>query len=460
MSSDQQRKEFQSLPGVKTRTLRKDWRHLEPPNRGPGTGGGLPDIRVSDWGQGADFLTSGPWRDWGTGIKGGASVGSRREFRVLPGDKARGPPSVTSAHTPVCCRKPVIMSHAPKRRCCVLEEGSETQSVIAVVEEDTSSSSTCSSSFPSSSSSSSSYPLILSSPEEELNDPSQGPSQNPPSSLLSPTAVASPMSQSEDGSSSQKEESPSTSQALPDAESLPRNVIDDKVADLVEFLLLKYRTKELTTKAEMLNVVIKDYQDHFPEIFKEASECVQLAFGVDVKEVDPSNDSYALVTTLGLTCDGMMSDGETMPKNGILIVILSMIFMEGDCVSEEKVWEVLNVMGVYDGTDHFIYGEPRELITRVLVQEQYFEYRQVPNSDPPRYEFLWGPRAHAEICKMSLLEFLAKISGSDPRAFPLWYEEALRQQEERAQSGITTTDDTSAIASESSSAPSSSFCPE
>lgn len=265
------------------------------------------------------------------------------------------------------------------------------------------------------------------------------------------------MSQSEDGLSSQKEESPSTSQALPNAESLPRNVIDDRVADLVEFLLLKYRTKELTTKAEMLSVVIKDYQDHFPEIFREASECLQLAFGVDVKEVDPSNDSYAVVTTLGLTCDGMMSDGQTMPKNGILIVILSMIFMEGDRVSEEKVWEVLNVMGVYDGTDHFIYGEPRELITRVLVQEQYFEYRQVPNSDPAHYEFLWGPRAHAEICKMTLLEFLAKISGNDPRAFPLWYEEALRQQTERAQSGIATTDDTSAVASESSSAPS---CPE
>ena len=400
---------------------------------------------------------------------------------ILSLSQARCPPSVTSAHTPVCCRKPVIMSHAPKRRRCMPEEGSEVQSVLAVVEEDTSSSSTCSSSFPSSSSSSS-YPLISSSPEEELNvipgppgpsqgpsqdpsqgpsqDPSQGPSQSPPSSSLSPTAVASPMSESGDGPSSQNEESPSTSQALPNAESLPRNVIDERVADMVEFLLLKYRTKELTTKAEMLNVVIKDYQDYFPEIFREASECLQLAFGVDVKEVDPSDDSYALVTTLGLTCDGLMSDGETMPKNGILIVILSMIFMEGGCVSEEKVWEVLNVMGVYDGTEHFIYGEPRELITRVLVQEQYFEYRQVPNSDPARYEFLWGPRAHTEICKMTLLEFLAHISGSDPRAFPLWYEEALRQQEERAQSGIATTDDTSAVASESSSAPSSSFCPE
>ncbi|XP_060993551.1 melanoma-associated antigen 10 [Dama dama] len=371
-----------------------------------------------------------------------------------------GPPSVTSAHTPVYCWKPVIMSHAPKRRRCVLEEGSEAQSVLAVVVEDTSSSSTCSSSFPlsSSSSSSSCFPLIPQGPPQDPpQDPSQGPSQSPPSSFLSPTAVASPMSQSDDGPSSPKEESLSTSQALPNAESLPRNVIDDRVADLVEFLLLKYRTKELTTKEEMLSVVIKDYQDHFPEIFREASECLQLAFGVDVKEVDPSNDSYAVVTTLGLTCDGMMSDGQTMPKNGILIVILSMIFMEGDCVSEEKVWEVLNVMGVYDGTDHFIYGEPRELITRVLVQEQYFEYRQVPNSDPARYEFLWGPRAHSEICKMTLLEFLAKISGNDPRAFPLWYEEALRQQEERAQSGIATTDDTSAVASESSSAPS---CPE
>ncbi|XP_033705853.1 melanoma-associated antigen 10 [Tursiops truncatus] len=351
------------------------------------------------------------------------------------------------------------MPRAPKRRRYMLEEDHQAQSVpTAEEEDDSSSSSTCSSlSF--------SCSLSLSSPEglftlSDTLSPSQSLSSASPSP--SPTAVVStPLSQSDNGSSSQKEEGPSTSQALPDAESFPRNAINDKVGDLIAFLLLKYRTKEMVTETEMLNIITEDYKDHFPVIFSEASECMQLVFGIDVKEVDPSDHSYVLVTTLGLTYDGMLSDGQSMPKNGLLIFILSIIFMKGDSVPEEEVWEVLSAMGVYVGREHFVYGEPRELLTKVWVQEGYLEYRQVPNSDPACYEFLWGPRAHAETSKMSFLEFLAKINGSDPRSFPLWYEEALRDQEETDQSRIATTDNTTSMASASSSAMSSSlFNPE
>ncbi|XP_070358625.1 melanoma-associated antigen 10-like [Equus asinus] len=370
------------------------------------------------------------------------------------------------------------MPRAPKRRRYMLEEGlqsqSETQGPVGAllpvaVEEDTSSSSTCSSSFPSSfpspsSSSSSCYPLLSSTPEE-VDDVAGAPSppQSPQSARPSPTAMASPpLSQSEDDSSSSRgEEGPSTSQALPYTASFPRNVIDGKVAELVEFLLVKYRTKEPTTKAEMLNMVLRDYQDHFPVIFSEASECMQLIFGVDVKEVDPSDHAYVLVTTLGLTYDGMLSDEQSMPKTGLLVMLLGVILLRDDCAPEEDVWEALSVMGVRAGREHFIYGEPRELITKVWVQEQYVEYRQVPSSDPARYEFLWGPRAHAETSKMSVLEFFASAIGSDLRSFPVWYEEALRDQEERVQARIASTDNATDTASAScSTVPGSSSCPE
>ena len=169
------------------------------------------------------------------------------------------------------------------------------------------------------------------------------------------------------------------------------------------FLLLKYCTQQPTSQAEMLEVVGNDYQDAFPVIFGQASECMRLVFGVDVKEVDPSDHSYVLVTVLGLTCGGMPSGEQGMPKTGLLVVLLGVILLEGDCVPEEEVWEMLRVMGVYAGREDVIYGEPRELLTNVWVQEGYLEYRQVPNSDPPRYEFLWGPRAHAETSKMEVL---------------------------------------------------------
>ena len=114
-------------------------------------------------------------------------------------------------------------------------------------------------------------------------------------------------------------------------------------------------------------------------------------------------------------------------------------------------------MGLYKGRKHFIFGEPRKLITKDLVQENYLEYRQVPDSDPPRYEFLWGPRAHAETSKMKVLEFVAKIHDTVPTAFPTWYEEALRDEEERAQARAAARARTAAIASARSKAIASSF---
>ncbi|XP_011936688.1 PREDICTED: melanoma-associated antigen 10 [Cercocebus atys] len=370
------------------------------------------------------------------------------------------------------------MPRAPKRQRCMPEEDlqsqSETQGLEGAqappaVEEDASSSTSTSSSFPSSfpsssssSSSSSCYPLIPSTPEEvSADEGTPNPPQSAQIACSSPSVIASlPLDQSDEGFGSQKEESPSTLQALPDNESLPRSEIDEKVTDLVEFLLSKYQTKEPITKAEILESVIKNYEEHFPVMFSEASECMLLVFGIDVKELDPTGHSFVLVTSLGLTYDGMLSDVQSMPKTGILILILSIIFIEGYCTPEEVIWEALNMMGLYDGMEHFIYGEPRKLLTQDWVQENYLEYRQVPGSDPARYEFLWGPRAHAEIRKMSLLKFLAKVNGSDPRSFPLWYEEALKDEEERAQARIATTDDTTAMASASSSTTGSFSYPE
>uniref|UniRef100_A0A8C5Y696 MAGE domain-containing protein n=1 Tax=Microcebus murinus TaxID=30608 RepID=A0A8C5Y696_MICMU len=248
------------------------------------------------------------------------------------------------------------------------------------------------------------------------------PPGSPEGDSSSPTSLAS-KHHSDEGSSSEEEEGPSTYKD-------PEDSASKRMSDLVHFLLLKYRFKDPITKAEMLNIVLNDYQDHFPEIFMKASECMQMVFGVDVKEVDPAGHSYVLVTTLGLTYYEELNDDQRFPKSGLLIIMLGLILFEGDCAPEEVIWEALGGMGVHAGSEHYIYGEPRKLITQDWVQEGYLEYRQVPDSDPACYEFLWGPRAHAETSKMKVLEYVLKVNRSDHRSFPLLYEESVRDEEE------------------------------
>lgn len=360
-------------------------------------------------------------------------------------------PRSVGPNCPPSCQLPPtqVMSHGQKSEHCKLEEHLQAprkaqglvglQAPMAEEEATTTSSSSLSS-------------LIQGTPEEMPATGTLSPFQSSQSACSSPTAItASTASQSDESSRSQEEEGPSTSQAPTDPESLlTDDVLHKKVAELVQFLSVKYITKEPITMAEMLKSVIKEHKEHFPVIFKKVCECMEVVFGIEVKEVDPTSHSYVLVKTLDLTYDGMLSDGQGMPKTGLLILILGVIFMEGNRAPEEKIWEVLKVMGVFAGKKDFIYGEPRKLITEDLVQENYLEYQQVPNSDPPRYEFLWGPRAHAETSKMKVLKFFAKISGTDPTSFPHWYEEALRDERERAQPRADV-DETTATARESSS---------
>ncbi|XP_076962634.1 melanoma-associated antigen 10-like [Callospermophilus lateralis] len=391
---------------------------------------------------------------------------SRGKSSRLPGFKACGILSLHfCSHSYLLPPTIIIMPRFPKRPRLTLEKDFQNpfdiqdlmtaQAPTAEEENDTSSTSSSSlnlsypSSSPpspssSSSSASSSSSLILGTPEEEelVSSPKTSPNTSPntQSSYSSPTSW-----NKLDEEFSSQEESLSTFQSSTYIESSPRDPLEEKVTDLVHILILKYRLKEPITKVEMLGVVTKEYKNQFPEIFKKATKCLEVIFGIDVKETDTASHLYALVNSLDLTYDEILTNDQSMPKNGFLIIILGVIFIEGNCASEENIWEFLNMMGVYDGKEHFIYGEPRKFITRDLVQENYLEYRQVPNSDPPCYEFLWGPRAKAETTKMKVLEFLAKVKGSDPVSFSSWYEEALREEEERAQTRIGPVDDSTAL---------------
>uniref|UniRef100_A0A8D0R7A5 MAGE domain-containing protein n=1 Tax=Sus scrofa TaxID=9823 RepID=A0A8D0R7A5_PIG len=270
---------------------------------------------------------------------------------------------------------------------------------------------------------------LQSSPAYGSGRKSQG-SRKAPSTTTTSAGVS--CTRSDEGAKSHDEEQPGTSLAMPSTDYSCRSPLDQKAILLVQFLLRKYNMREPITKKDMMKHVIKRYKEHFHEILRKASELMVLAFGIDVKEVDPTRHCYVLISKFQRTSDERLRGEEIMPKTGLLMTILCVIFMKSNCATEEEIWEVLNVMGIYAGKNHFIYGEPKKLITKDLVQERYLVYRQVANSNPPRYEFLWGPRAHAETSKMKVLEFLAKIHDTVPSAFPSWYEEALRDEEMRA----------------------------
>ncbi|XP_031222241.1 melanoma-associated antigen B1-like, partial [Mastomys coucha] len=170
-------------------------------------------------------------------------------------------------------------------------------------------------------------------------------------------------------------------------------------------------------------------------ILEKATYQLELVYGLELKVDNPATHSYVLVNKLPTLPGANVGGRRELPKTGLILTLLGMIFVKGNRATEEEVWQFLHMQGIYPGRRHLIFGEPRNFITKELVEQNYVEYRQVPGSDPPTYEFLWGPRAHEESTSRKVLEILSKIKSAIPTYYPQQYEEARSNQAERAARG-------------------------
>nr|XP_044996452.1 melanoma-associated antigen B1-like [Jaculus jaculus] len=208
-----------------------------------------------------------------------------------------------------------------------------------------------------------------------------------------------------------------------------RDSLTKNTSLLLHLILDKYEKREPVMYADMQKLFTRKERLYFSGLLMRASKQLELVYGLELNEPDSKSQPYILVSKPTFCTEENLIGIAEVTKKGLLMYILGVIFMKGNCASEEDVWEFLNLLGVYAGNRHLIFGEPRSLIARDFVHQNYLEYRQVLGSAPPRYEFLWGPRAYVETTKMDVLETLAEVRGATPNAFPHLYQEALEENE-------------------------------
>ncbi|XP_034611714.1 non-structural maintenance of chromosomes element 3 homolog isoform X2 [Trachemys scripta elegans] len=222
--------------------------------------------------------------------------------------------------------------------------------------------------------------------------------------------------------------SQSASQVQRNLERLSPAHVDQKVSELVQYLLVKDQKKIPIKRADILKNVIKDYRGVYSEIIKRAGRTLQQVFGLQLMEIDPKHHIYILVSILPrLEVDNLKQDDCTA-KLGLLTVILSFLFMKGNAAKESAVWEMLRRLRVDPGVRHEIFGDVKKLVTEEFVRQKYLEYNRIPHTDPPEFEFQWGARAAKETSKMQILRFVAKIQNKDPKAWSTQYTEAAAEE--------------------------------
>lgn len=73
-------------------------------------------------------------------------------------------------------------------------------------------------------------------------------------------------------------------------------------------MIFKYRIKEFINKVEMFRVVIEVFENEFFIIFEEVFKCLEMIFGIDIKEGDVVSSFYVLINLLGFIYDDVKID--------------------------------------------------------------------------------------------------------------------------------------------------------
>uniref|UniRef100_A0A4W2CG09 MAGE domain-containing protein n=1 Tax=Bos indicus x Bos taurus TaxID=30522 RepID=A0A4W2CG09_BOBOX len=134
-----------------------------------------------------------------------------------------------------------------------------------------------------------------------------------------------------------------------------------KVAELVQFLLIKYQRKIPIRRTDILRHVVGNYKDVLPELLWRAA-----------KRLD---NTYILVNTLELVEEDAEVHGDQgMPTIGLLMILLGLIFMKGNSIKETEIWDFLRRLGVHPTKKHLVFRDPKKLITEDVVRQRYLDY--------------------------------------------------------------------------------------
>nr|XP_051690680.1 melanoma-associated antigen D4 [Oryctolagus cuniculus] len=132
----------------------------------------------------------------------------------------------------------------------------------------------------------------------------------------------------------------------------PRNVtlLQERANKLVKYLMIKDYKKIPIKRSDMMKDVIREYDEHFPEIIERATYTLEKKFGIHLKEIDKEEHLYILICTRDSSAR-LLGKTKDTPRLSLLLVILGVIFMNGNRASEAVLWEALRKMGLRPGYD-------------------------------------------------------------------------------------------------------------
>lgn len=178
-------------------------------------------------------------------------------------------------------------------------------------------------------------------------------------------------------------------------------------------------------KTDFTKHVLGEDSRSFSIILPKVKEELRRVFGLDLTEIKPS---VYVITNCLKSLENDKSDEEyDSSQLGLTHLILSIVYMSDGSILEEKLLENLSFFQISAEAD-VIFGNVRKLIVQDLVRQGYLASSTI-DGDTPKIMLEWGTRAHKEISKRDVVEFVAEVYNCQPEAFAM-YKKVLKEEEE------------------------------
>ncbi|XP_009986788.1 PREDICTED: melanoma-associated antigen G1-like, partial [Tauraco erythrolophus] len=91
---------------------------------------------------------------------------------------------------------------------------------------------------------------------------------------------------------------PTSSQVQRNLQRRSQDQVNQKVSELVQFLLVKDQKKIPIKRVDILKKVIREYKDVYSEIVNQAGRTLKQVFGLQLVEIDTKHHIYILTSDL------------------------------------------------------------------------------------------------------------------------------------------------------------------
>lgn len=203
----------------------------------------------------------------------------------------------------------------------------------------------------------------------------------------------------------------------------------DSITALVRALIFRDQSKEPFKKCDIFRLAFPHTthkKDDANMLWKEAESKLKETFGLLLQPLDDSH--YGMMILIKEKRSPIIASNASLNPSihdGLLVVVLGVIFMSGGSLEENGLLDVLNKLDIDLNSQVLLPGNKKvafkDLLNSIWKKQLYIETNEIRNH---KKTFHWGPRAEIEICKQEILGLMARIMKSRPEQWREQYREA------------------------------------